>query len=122
MSSFETSWDRLGAAEGSSRRSPVSLALIFRTKALGDIVRQAQEIAEIGSIPLIAPLDGVLRRYHARRRAGGGEDQVIEVDPADRMRRCEASANVRAGSPRRPRRGGNAVPTFPVGPARFHQL
>jgi len=76
----ETSWDGLGTVitEGASRSlagEPREIGGhardryvyapfdgVFRTKArIGDAVRKGQEIAEIGSTALTAPLDGVLR-------------------------------------------------------------
>ena len=96
----ETSWEKLGMVltGGSSlplRGEPreigghareryvyASVGGIFRTKArIGDVVRQGQEIAEIGAMMLIAPLDGILRGLTHDRVPVKVRTKVIEVDP-----------------------------------------
>jgi xanthine dehydrogenase accessory factor len=111
----ETSWEGLGTVitEGSSRplegepreigghaRDRYVYALVdgvFRTKAqIGDAVRQGQPVAEIGSMTLAAPLDGLLRGLMHDGVPVTVRTKVIEVDPRSR------SAEVR-GIAERPR-------------------
>jgi len=118
---IETSWDGLGAVitEGSTRplggepreiaghaRDRYVYAPIdgtFRTKAhISDAVRKGQEIAEIGSMALTAPLDGLLRGLTHDGVPVTVRTKVIEVDPRSR------EAEVR-GIVERPRRIADAV-------------
>lgn len=76
---------------------------IFRTKArIGDAVRKGQPIAEIGSMTLMAPLDGLLRGLTRDGVPVTVRTKVIEVDPRGR------EAEVR-GIAERPRRIAEAV-------------
>lgn len=119
----ETSWDLLGAVltEGSSlplagepralrghardRYVYAPLDGIFRTKArIGDVVRQGQEIAEIASTTLSAPLDGVLRGLTGDGVPVTVRTKVIEVDHR------EAAAEIR-GIGERPGRIAEGVLT-----------
>jgi xanthine dehydrogenase accessory factor len=112
----ETSWDGLGGIinDGASRTlagEPREIAGhardryvyapcdgVFRTKArIGDAVRKGQQIAEIGSMVLTAPLDGVLRGLTRDGVPVSVRRKVIEVDPRSR------EAEVR-GIGERPRR------------------
>jgi xanthine dehydrogenase accessory factor len=112
----ETSWEGLGTvlAEGSSRPLEgepreigghardryvyAPIAGVFRTKArIGDAVRQGQPIAEIESMTLEAPLDGLLRGLTHDGVRVAVRTKVIEVDPRSR------AAEVR-GIAERPRR------------------
>ena len=96
----ETSWEGLGAVitDGASRilaGEPREVAGhardryvyapfdgVFRTKArIGDEVRKGQEIAEIGSMALTAPLDGLLRGLTHDGMPVSVQTKVIEVDP-----------------------------------------
>src|SRR5262249_50682994 len=96
----ETSWQGLGAVitEGASRilaGEPREIAGhardryvyapfdgVFRTKArIGDAVRKGQMIAEIGSMALTAPLDGLLRGLTRDGVPVSVQTKVIEVDP-----------------------------------------
>lgn len=96
----ETSWDGLGAviSEGASRplagepreinghaRDRYVYAPIdgvFRTKArIGDEVRRDQAIAQIGSMVLTAPLDGLVRGLTHDGVPVTVRTKVIEVDP-----------------------------------------
>jgi len=55
---------------------------VFRTKArIGDEVRKGQAIAEIGSMALAAPLDGLLRGLTRDGVPVSVQTKVIEVDP-----------------------------------------
>lgn len=118
---IETSWDGLGRVitdgaslplggepreiEGHARDRYVYAPLdgIFRTEArIGDLVRRGQEVAQIGSTPLTAPLDGVLRGLTHDRVPVTARTKIIEVDP--RMRRAEPS-----GIAERPRRIAEGV-------------
>jgi xanthine dehydrogenase accessory factor len=117
----ETSWEELGAVitEGASRilaGEPREIAGhardryvyapfdgIFRTKArIGDAVRKGQAIAEIGSMALTAPLDGLLRGLTRDSVPVSVQTKVIEVDPRD------GDAGVR-GIGERPRRIADGV-------------
>jgi xanthine dehydrogenase accessory factor len=96
----ETSWERLGAVITEGESLPLAgepRALgghardryiyapfdeIFRTKfRIGDLVFEGQEIAEIDSSALTAPLDGVLRGLTRDNVAVTFRTKVIEVDP-----------------------------------------
>ena len=96
----ETSWEGLGAVitDGTSRilaGEPQEIAGhardryvyapfdgVFRTKArIGDEVRKGQEVAEIGSMALTAPLDGLLRGLTRDGVPVSVQTKVIEVDP-----------------------------------------
>ncbi len=100
----ETSWDELGAiiTEGASlplAGEPRAIAGhardryvyapfdgVFRTKArIGDAVRQGEEIAEIGTAVLRAPLDGVLRGLTHDDVPISVGTKVVEVDPRGRV-------------------------------------
>lgn len=60
--------------------APVSS--IFRTKArIGDAVYTGQEVAEIASVTLTAPIDGVLRGLTRDGVPVTVRTRVIEVDP-----------------------------------------
>jgi xanthine dehydrogenase accessory factor len=117
----ETSWDGLGTVitEGASRdlagepreigghaRDRYIYAPsdgIFRTKArIGDAVRKDQAIAEIGSMALLAPLDGLVRGLTRDGVPVTVRTKVIEVDPRTR------EAEVR-GIAERPRRIADGV-------------
>jgi xanthine dehydrogenase accessory factor len=117
----ETSWDGLGGVitQGASKPlagEPREIAGhardryiyapcegIFRTKAhIGDAVRKGQEIAEIGSVILTAPLDGLLRGLTHDGVPVTARTKVIEVDPRNR------EAEVR-GIAERPRRIAEGV-------------
>ena len=99
----ETSWERLGAVitDGASRLlagEPREIAGhardryvyapldgVFRTKArIGDVVGKGQQIAEIGSTALTAPLAGVLRGLTRDGVPVSVRTKVIEVDPRSR--------------------------------------
>ena len=55
---------------------------VFRTKArIGDVVRRGQKIAEVGSMVLASPLDGVLRGLTHDGVPVIARTKVIEVDP-----------------------------------------
>jgi xanthine dehydrogenase accessory factor len=118
---IETSWEDLGAiiTKGASRPlagEPREIAGhardryvyapfdgVFRTKArIGDAVRKGQEIAEIGSMALTAPLDGLLRGLTRHGVPVTVRTKVIEVDPRGR------EAEVR-GIGERPRRIADGV-------------
>jgi xanthine dehydrogenase accessory factor len=113
---IETSWDRLGHVITAGASLPLGgeprelgghardryvyapVDGVFRTKAqIGDVVRRGQEIAEIGSMALIAPLDGVLRGVTRDGVSVAVRTKVVEVDPRGR------EAEVR-GIAERPRR------------------
>jgi xanthine dehydrogenase accessory factor len=117
----ETSWEGLGAVitEGASRAlagEPREIAGhardryvcapfdgVFRTKArIGDAVRKGQEVAEIGSMALTAPLDGLLRGLTHDGVPVSVRTKVIEVGP--RIREAEVR-----GIAARPRRIAEAV-------------
>jgi len=117
----ETSWDGLGTVitEGASRilsGEPREIAGhardryvyapfegIFRTRArIGDAVRKGQDVAEIGSAMLTAPLDGLLRGLTRDGVPVSVRTKVIEVDPRGR------EAEVR-GIGERPRRIADGV-------------
>jgi xanthine dehydrogenase accessory factor len=117
----ETSWDGLGTVitEGASRdlagepreigghaRDRYVYAPsdgVFRTKArIGDAVRKDQAIAEIGSMALLAPLDGLVRGLTRDGVPVTVRTKVIEVDPRTR------EAEVR-GIAERPRRIADGV-------------
>jgi xanthine dehydrogenase accessory factor len=117
----ETSWEGLGAVitDGASRPlagEPREIAGhardryvyapcdgVFRTKArIGDAVRKGQEIAEIGSMALTAPLDGLLRGLTHDGVPVSVRTKVVEVDPRNR------EAEVR-GIAERPRRIADGV-------------
>lgn len=117
----ETSWEGLGAVitEGASRPlagEPREIAGhardryvyapfdgVFRTKArIGDAVRKGQEVAEVGSMALTAPLDGLLRGLTHDGVPVSVRTKVIEVDPRNR------DAEVR-GIAERPRRIADGV-------------
>jgi xanthine dehydrogenase accessory factor len=99
----ETSWEGLGRVitEGASLRlagEPREIAGhardryvyapldgVFRTKArVGDAVRQGQEVAQIESMVLTAPLDGLLRGLTHDGVPVSTHTKVIEVDPRSR--------------------------------------
>src|SRR5262245_45806482 len=117
----ETSWQGLGAvitegASGSLAGEPREIAGhardryvyapfdgVFRTKArIGDEVRKGQAIAEIGSMALTAPLDGLLRGLTRDGVPVSVQTKVIEVDPRS------GDAEVR-GIGERPRRIADGV-------------
>jgi xanthine dehydrogenase accessory factor len=76
---------------------------VFRTKArIGDAVRKGQQVAEIGSMALTAPLDGLLRGLTHDGVPVSVRTKVIEVDPRSR------EAEVR-GIAERPRRIADGV-------------
>ena len=76
---------------------------VFRTKArIGDAVWKGQEIAEIGSMALTAPLAGLLRGLTRDSVPVTVATKVIEVDPRGR------EAEVR-GIAERPRRIADGV-------------
>jgi xanthine dehydrogenase accessory factor len=100
---IETSWDGLGTVitEGTTRPlegEPREIAGhardryvyapfngVFRTKArIGHAVRKGQEVAMIGSMPLTAPLDGLLRGVTRDGAPVTARTKVIEVDPRSR--------------------------------------
>src|SRR5262249_52839549 len=66
---------------------------VFRTNArIGDAVQKGQPIAEIGSMTLVAPLDGLLRGLS---RDGGPvtvRTKVIQGDPRSREAAVEGIA------------------------------
>jgi len=118
---IETSWDGLGRVitkgaslalagepreiEGHARDRYVYAPFdgVFRTKArIGEEVREGQEVAEIGSTVLTAPLDGVLRGLTRDGIPVTTRTQGIEVDPRG------AHADVR-GIGERPRQIANGV-------------
>lgn len=118
---IETSWDDLGRVitEGASlprageprdmgghardRYVYAPFDGVFHTKArIGDVVRQAQELAWIDSMVLAAPLDGVLRGLTRDGVPVTVRTKVIEVDPRG------ATAEVR-GIGERPRRVAEGV-------------
>jgi len=118
---IETSWDGLGAVitQGATRPlggEPREIAGhardryvyapvdgVFHTKArIGAAVRKGQQIAEIGSMALTAPLDGILRGLTHDGVPVIVRTKVIEVDPRSR------EAEVR-GIAERPRRIAEAV-------------
>jgi xanthine dehydrogenase accessory factor len=120
---IETSWDGLGRVitEGASRplagepreieghaRDRYVYAPcdgVFRTKArIGDQVQKGQEIAELGSMIVTAPLDGVLRGLTHDGVPVTTRTKIIEVDPRG------AGAEVR-GIGERPRRIADGVLT-----------
>lgn len=120
---IETSWDGLGAIITNGASRPLAgepreiaghardryvyapVAGVFRTRArIGDLVRGGQEIAEIGSLALTAPLDGVLRGLTHHGVPVSVRTKVIEVDPRGR------EAEVR-GIGERPRRIADGVLT-----------
>jgi xanthine dehydrogenase accessory factor len=103
---IETSWDGLGRIITDSASLPLAgeprdigghardryvyapFDGLFRTKArIGDVVRQGQELAQIGSMALTAPLDGVLRGLTHDGVPVTTRTKVIEVDP--RIREAE---------------------------------
>ena len=117
----ETSWERLGAVitEGSSlalageprelgghardRYVYAPCEGIFRTKArVGDVVRQGEEIAEIGAMTLTAPLGGILRGVTRDGVPVTVRTKIIEIDPRG------SEAEVR-GIGERPRRIAEGV-------------
>ena len=117
----ETSWDGLGRVitegasltlagepreiEGHARDRYIYAPCdgVFRTKArIGDWVRHGQEVAEIGSTVLTAPLEGVLRGLTRDGIPVTTRTKVIEVDPRG------AGAEVR-GIGKRPRRIADGV-------------
>ena len=117
----ETSWDGLGRVltkgaslrlkgepreiEGHARDRYVYAPFdgVFRTKArIGEEVREGQEVAEIGSTVLTAPLDGVLRGLTRDGVPVTTRTKVIEVDPRG------GGAQVR-GIGERPRRIADGV-------------
>ena len=96
----ETSWELLGAVVRTGASLPLAgeprelaghardryvyspLDGMFRTKArIGDVVRRGQEIAEVGSMVLASPLDGVLRGLTHDGVPVTARTKVIEVDP-----------------------------------------
>jgi xanthine dehydrogenase accessory factor len=118
---IETSWDGLGRVitegaslalagepreiEGHARDRYVYAPCngLFRTNAqIGEAVRKGQKVAEIGSTPLKAPLDGVLRGLTRDGVPVMTRTKVIEVDPRG------AGAEVR-GISERPRRIADGV-------------
>lgn len=118
---IETSWDGLGSVitagaslplggeprsiEGHARDRYVYAPFdgVFRTKArIGDAVRQGQDVAEINSMPLAAPLDGVLRGLTRDGVFVIVRTKVIEVDP-------RGSAAGARGISERPRRIAESV-------------
>jgi xanthine dehydrogenase accessory factor len=118
---IETSWDGLGAviAQGATRPlggEPREIAGhardryvyapldgVFHTKArIGDAVRKGQQIAEIGSMMITAPLDGLLRGLTRDGVPVTVRTKIIEVDPRSQ------EAEVR-GIAERPRRIAEAV-------------
>jgi xanthine dehydrogenase accessory factor len=59
---------------------------LFRTNArIGDVVRQGEQVAQIGSMSLAAPLDGVLRGLTHDSIPVTVRTKVIEVDPRGRV-------------------------------------
>jgi xanthine dehydrogenase accessory factor len=117
----ETSWEGLGSIitkgtsrplegepreiEGHARARYVYAPFdgIFRTGArIGDAVRRGQEVAEIESTPLKAPMDGVLRGLTHEGVPVTVGTKVIEVDPRG------AGGEVR-GIAERPRRIADGV-------------
>jgi xanthine dehydrogenase accessory factor len=97
---IETSWDNLGriitsgtslplageprAIEGHARDRYVyaPTAGVFHTKArIGDLVRQGDEVARVGSTTLTAPLDGALRGLTRDGVPVAVRTKVIEIDP-----------------------------------------
>jgi xanthine dehydrogenase accessory factor len=133
---IETSWEDLGriitdgaslalAGEpreigGHARDRYVYAPLdgVFRTGAcIGDLVRQGQEIAAIGSLAILAPLDGKLRGLTHDGVPVKVRTKIIEVDPRG------SAADVRSIA-ERPRRIANAALSAitawrAVGPAVF---
>lgn len=118
---IETGWEGLGAIITNGASRPLAgepreiaghardryvyapLDGVFRTKAgIGDAVQKGQEIAEIGSIVLTAPLDGLLRGLTRHGVPVRVRTKVIEVDPRGR------EAEVR-GIGERPRRIADGV-------------
>lgn len=100
----ETSWDDLGRVithgasrplagepreiDGHARDRYVYAPVdgVFRTTArIADVVRRGQEIAELGSTRLAAPLDGVLRGLTRDGVSVAARTKVIEVDPRGRV-------------------------------------
>ncbi len=97
---IETSWDGLGAVVTQGATLPLTgeprkisghsldryvyapVEGVFCTKfRIGDVVRQGQRVAEIGSAVLTAPLDGVLRGLTRDGVPVRLRTKLIEVDP-----------------------------------------
>lgn len=118
---IETSWEGLGAVitqgatlplRGEPRKisghardryvyAPVEGVFSTRSR-IGDVVRQGQKVAEIGSAVLAAPLDGVLRGLTRNGVPVRERTKVIEVDP-------RGDAGEVTGISERPRRIADAV-------------
>ena len=96
----ETSWDQLGAVIWKGRSLPLrgepreirghardryryaETDGVFRTKLrIGDVVREGQEIAQIGVTSLTAPLDGPIRGLTRDGVPVTFRTKVIEIDP-----------------------------------------
>lgn len=118
---IETSWDGLGTliTDGASlplagepreieshardRYVYASFDGVFRTMSrIGDVVRRGQEITQINSMVLAAPLDGVLRGLAHDGVPVTTRTKVIEVDPRGRAGEVHGIAE-------RPRRIAEAV-------------
>jgi len=101
---IETSWDDLGRVITEGGSLPLSgeprdidghardryvyapIEGLFRTRSrIGDRVRQGQEVARIDSMPLTAPLDGVLRGLTRDAVPVTVRTKVVEVDPRGRV-------------------------------------
>jgi len=101
---IETSWDDLGRVITEGASLPLSgepreidghardryvyapIDGMFRTKArIGEAVRQGQEVAQIDSVSLSAPLDGVLRGLTHDAVPVTVRTKVIEIDPRGRV-------------------------------------
>jgi xanthine dehydrogenase accessory factor len=101
---IETSWDDLGRVITHGASLPLSgeprtiqghardryvyapIAGLFRTKAqIGDAVRKGEPVAQIDSLALAAPLDGVLRGLTHDSVPVALRTKVIEVDPRGRI-------------------------------------